>query len=283
MIRRRLIPLIIAMLTTAALTAAAYVHFDTPTKYLGDELVVGISGTMPGWSFPDDAPEGFDIDLATFIATELGFDHVTYQVLQPVERITALTEGRVDLVIANFSIDGPSWPDQDKRRRNLIDFAGPYYIDNSGLMYSADKMDRLDPGWSGIPRELVCTNAGTTAEHNTLREHDRDCFNRFVDPDDLSVVAVVTDQSLLVAYSKARRSAVLPLMWENDPSTFPVKDERYGVGMRKGTPGLCQQLNDLVQRFLDERWDGSFARWLGTVPHGKSHKVSDVDRTLCGN
>ncbi|MFJ5985457.1 transporter substrate-binding domain-containing protein [Lentzea sp. NPDC092896] len=286
MTRPRLLPLLAAVVMSTASAGVAYVSFDFPAKYLGSELVIGINGTLPGWSHPSGQTmtKGFDIDLAKFIAAEVGADHVRYEPLKPGERVTALLEKRVDLVISNFSIEGKAWPDTSKGRRELIDFAGPYYKDNSGIMYSEQKLAALPEVRSGIPVARVCASNGTTAvdylDGGGVKLDQPECFKRFADPTDLGVVGVVTDQSILTAYTLDQKTTVAPAEWEDEQ--FPIKDnEFYGVGMRKDVPGLCVRLNAAINKFLSGPWDTAFEANLKEIKQRDSHKPRSIDSTLC--
>jgi glutamate transport system substrate-binding protein len=286
MIRSRLRPLLAAALVTASSIGGGYLYFDTPAKYLGSDLVIGVNGTLPGWSHesPQIPLRGFDVELAEFIADELGFEKVDYRRLKPEQRVTALQNNDVDLVIANFSIDAKAWPDTTKMRRDLIDFAGPYYKDNSGIMYSEPKLARVVSFGGDIPVERVCASTGTTAidylKHKGIQREQHECFDKFADPADLEVVGVVTDQSILTAYA-LDQNTVAPARWADDPR-FPIKEnELYGVGMRKGTPGLCRRLNAAIADFREKRWNDAFSAHLSKIEDRDSHKPP-VDPALCG-
>ncbi|HEV7652488.1 MAG TPA: transporter substrate-binding domain-containing protein [Actinophytocola sp.] len=71
------------------------------------------NGALPGWSYPRDEPDGFDVALAKFLQEKYGFT-LELVPLRPEERETELRNGHVDLVIANYSIDGSSWLDKER-------------------------------------------------------------------------------------------------------------------------------------------------------------------------
>ncbi|MGW5723643.1 transporter substrate-binding domain-containing protein [Amycolatopsis sp. NPDC003865] len=279
---RKAIPLLASAVVAAASTLAGYAYYEFPAKYFGDELVIGINGTLPGWSSPEENPTGFDIDIAEHLAAGLGYgSNHRFVVLTPSERVTALTDGKVQLVVANFSIDGKSWPDTQNARRDVVDFAGPYFVDKSGVMYSPEKVDAIDG--RDLSPDNLCVSFGTTAMQylhgkGTQEEQNR-CFDRFKDKGDTKIVGVVTDQSILTAYTADAK--VTPIL-RNDDERYPISVERYGVAMRKGVTGLCDRLEDLIKDYFEKKWYSAFGQYLSAVEKPSSHMPPDgVDRSLC--
>jgi Bacterial extracellular solute-binding proteins, family 3 len=87
-------------------------------------LVVGVSYNIALFGELDPlsgAVSGFDNELAKEIARELGFrlDQIQFVDLRPAERLPALQEGRVDLVVMAITIT--------PAREQVIDFSRPYY------------------------------------------------------------------------------------------------------------------------------------------------------------
>jgi glutamate transport system substrate-binding protein len=276
----RLVPLLAAVLVVTGTTVFADRVVNPALLFLSGTVKIGIHGGLPGWSYPRDEPEGFDVVLARFLAEKYGFT-LELVPLQPEQRESELRGGRVDLVIANYSIDGSSWGDRDKRRLEVIDFAGPYFLDHSGVMYSPDKL----AGQPGIPVGNVCVSNGTTAQDyldgQGITADQAECFRRFADRTDLAVMGVVTDLSLLTTYTREFGAMAQPAVWRNDPSHYPVHDERYGIAMADDSPALCRELTSAVDDFLSHGWDRAFADHLHGVGDSGKHKPEHADARLC--
>jgi glutamate transport system substrate-binding protein len=285
--RARLVPLLAAVLVVAGSTVFADRVLNPALLFLSGTVKIGVNGGLPGWSYPRDDPGGFDVALAEFLADEYGFT-LELVPLRPEQRERELRAGHVDLVIANYSIDGSSWGDRDKSRLDVIDFAGPYFLDNSGVMYSADKLAAPGGGDLQIPVDKVCVSNGTTAQDylkgGGVRADQDECFRRFTDATDGAVVGVVTDQSLLTTYAREFGATAGPAVWQNDPSRYPIHDERYGIAMPDDSPALCRELTTAVDEFLadpDRGWDRAFAEHLRGVTHPGRHKPEHADSRLC--
>lgn len=66
-------------------------------------LVIGIRGDQPGISYVDNSGElaGFDVDIARWMAAELGFDasSIEFKEIATSNREDALGSGEVDLML----------------------------------------------------------------------------------------------------------------------------------------------------------------------------------------
>lgn len=241
----RVVPLLAAVLVVAGATVFADRVVNPALLFLSGTVKIGIHGGLPGWSYPRDEPEGFDVALARFLAEEYGFT-LELVPLQPEQRESELRGGRVDLVIANYSIDGSSWSDPGRSRLDVIDFVGPYFLDKSGVMYSSDKLGDQQ----AIPVDNVC----------------------------------VSNLSLLTTYTREFGATARPAVWRDDPSNYPVHDERYGIAMADDSPALCRELTDAVDEFLTDHehgWDRAFADHLHGVADRARHKPERADTSLC--
>jgi glutamate transport system substrate-binding protein len=84
------------------------------TKF--DQPLFGLKNPLTG------KPEGFDVEIAKLIAAKLGIaaDRIAWVETGSANRELFILQGRVDAVIATYAITA--------ERKELIDFAGPYYI-----------------------------------------------------------------------------------------------------------------------------------------------------------
>lgn len=84
-----------------------------------DKIVIGIKFDQPGLGLktPDGKFAGFDVDVATYVAKELGYqpDQIEFKQAVSAERENLLANGDVKLVVATYTIN-------DKRKAK-VDFA----------------------------------------------------------------------------------------------------------------------------------------------------------------
>jgi len=128
------------------------------------ELICGVSGTLPGFSFLDpntNEMTGFDADfcraLAAAIFGEVTEDNLTFVSLTAAERFTALQNGDVDVLYRNTT-----WT--FTRDTDIAgDFGPTTFYDGQGVMVP------IDLGVSSIDEmggASFCTQTGTTTELN---------------------------------------------------------------------------------------------------------------------
>ncbi|MGH8966591.1 MAG: transporter substrate-binding domain-containing protein, partial [Actinomycetes bacterium] len=97
-----------------------------------ETLVVGVRPDLPGLGLrrPDGRFEGFDIDVARYVADRLGKKVEFVQALAS-ERIPILTSGRADMVLATLSVT--------PERKTKIAYAGPYYMSHQDVLVRTDE------------------------------------------------------------------------------------------------------------------------------------------------
>jgi glutamate transport system substrate-binding protein len=231
-------------------------------SYLSGTVVVGINGTLPGWSL-SSSPEqatGFDPDLIKFLQKKYDFE-VQYKNLRPKERDSALESETVKLVAASYS-----WLPE---RQQKVNFAGPYFHDRSGVLCSDQKTDCGQV----IPQPHICVTKDTTAAKNLPQAQQKDaigdCMDSFYDTKNTSVVAVATDQTILLAYGH-RVGYVGTVVWSDEPD-HPISEEFYGLGVPKARHDVCRALAAEISAFLSspDGWAAAFrSNLVGQNPFG---------------
>jgi glutamate transport system substrate-binding protein len=229
--------------------------FDAMTER--DGVVVGVKEDQPGLGYLDvttNERTGFDIDIARWIAASLGFDEeqIEFKPIASANREQAIVNGDIDYYVGTYSIN-------DKRKEQ-IDFAGPYFVTGQGLLVAKDapEADKLED-FNG---KTVCSATGSTPIQNIkanfpeIKTQEYDLYSACVqDLIDGKVDAVTTDQAILIGYA-----AQYPDDVKVTGGLFT--EERYGVGLQKGDDALRQHINDL---FTDnpEIWQAIFDANLG--------------------
>jgi len=125
------------------------------------ELVCGVEGNIPGFSFVDESGEysGIDVDYCRAVAAALfdDPDAVQYRNLDSTERFTALSGGEVDMLARNTT-----WTISRDTSVGL-EFAPTTFYDGQGMMVGTDSGISALEDFGG---RSICVETGTTTELN---------------------------------------------------------------------------------------------------------------------
>ncbi len=202
-------------------------------------IKVGVKEDQPGLGYLDAVTgerTGFDVEIATWIAAELGFsaDKIEFQTIPSANREQALINGDIDYYVGTYSITD--------KRKDQVGFAGPYFITGQGLLVQKDNTDiTSDKDLSG---KTVCSATGSTPLQNiqdnypdVARVVPFDTYSQCVSQlKDGAVDVVTTDQAILLGYAA------------EDPDNLKVvgdtfTTEKYGVGVSKDDTALRHYIN----------------------------------------
>jgi polar amino acid transport system substrate-binding protein len=217
-------------------------------------LVVGIQGDNPPWGFVNTSgkQDGFDADVATLFAKELGVE-VKFQPLAVANRIPALTTGKVDILFATMAMT--------EERAKSIQYSKPYAA-NVISLYAA-KADKVTSpadlaGWEiGVPKSSSQDKAVTDAVESTAT------VRRF-DDDATTIQALISGQVRAVGGNQfygQRLDTAKPDTYERKIDFLTTYN---GVGTRLGE----KDWNQAVNAFIDNiKADGQLAaitkKWMG--------------------
>ena len=235
-----------------------------------DGVIVGVKEDQPGLGYLDATTgerTGFDVDIARWIAASLGFDEdqIEFKPIASANREQAIVNGDIDYYVGTYSIN-------DKRKEQ-IDFAGPYFITGQGLMVAADTTDIQGP--EDLAGKIVCSVTGSTPlqrirdQYNPGDTVEYDTYSQCVEQLKAGAVdAITTDEAILAGYV-AQDPDALKIAGE------PFSEERYGVGLSEGDTALKTWINDL---FTDggDVWSALFETHL--APAGISGEQPAVDQ-----
>lgn len=219
------------------------------TKF--DQPLFGLVG-------PDGTPVGFDVEIATMIATELGIpkDKIEWTETVSANREPFIADGRVDIVVATYTINDA--------RKEVVDFAGPYYEAGQALMVRKD--DDSIAGPEDLAGKKVCSVDGSTPAGNIAANYpDTElvtfaAYTDCLDPlRNSQVDAVTTDNVILGGYVA------------DSPDDFkivgePFTKEPYGIGLAKADDEFRSWINDVLEAsFADGRWAAAWNATAGEV------------------
>ncbi|WP_049574333.1 transporter substrate-binding domain-containing protein [Nonomuraea sp. SBT364] len=247
---KRLLPVALAVI--ALLAASCGVGGGERESILDKErLVIGVRPDLPlvGFRKQDGSFEGYDVEVARYIARKLGKDVELLGVLAD-DRDDVLVDGRADLVVATFTIS------QD--RKDTVLFAGPYHISYQDILV------RPDEGGIGNVRDLagrrICEVTGSNAAQRVVEERKVAAQVRPFKDYAACMVALkanevdaITTNDVILAGLASRDGGGLRLVGTQ------FNEQRTGVGLHKGDVAGCEEVNRAI---TDMYQDGTAARLL---------------------
>ena len=216
---------------------------------------VGVDTLLFGFLNPQSGNiEGFDVEMARLVAEAIfgDPDRVELVPVTSAERVDALQEGRVDLVVKTMTINCDRWAS--------INFSTVYYESGQRLLVGAgtDVQDIADLG-----TEPICAVSGTTSLATlqslgvtTIEASGwTECLVEFQQG---AAVGVSTDDTILAGLAA------------QDPFAMVVGDafseEPYGIGLPKDHPEFTRFVNAVLEQAKsDGTWQALYDEWLATV------------------
>ncbi|REE03553.1 glutamate ABC transporter substrate-binding protein [Citricoccus nitrophenolicus] len=214
----------------------------------GDSVRIGIKFDQPGLGFREgnSDPTGFDVDVAKYVATELGYteDQIEWVQTPSANRENALEGGEVDMIFATYSITD--------ERAERVGFAGPYFVAGQDLLVRADDTEITGP--EDLEGKNLCSVTGSTSAQTIQDEYAEgvelveqggyaECVTYL---ESGQVDAVTTDDIILAGLAATPENSGKFKVVGN---AFTV--ERYGVGIPQGSEE-CQAINDAITKMKDE-------------------------------
>jgi glutamate transport system substrate-binding protein len=224
------------------------------------KLTIAVAFDQPGLGVRrlDGIYKGFDVDVARYVAKELGVEEsgITWVEATPSEREKLLVEGKADLVVSGYSITA--------KRKEVIDFVGPYFLAGQDLLVRINE-SRINGPESLNAGMRLCSVANTTsaqyvkdqfAQGVRLVEYPQfsECVTALLAD---AVDAVTTDDVLLAGYA-AQHPELLRVVGK------PFSKEEYGIGIRRGDPTSKTKIAAAVRKMMDSgAWRASLEENVG--------------------
>jgi glutamate transport system substrate-binding protein len=224
------------------------------------KLTIGIKFDQPGLGLKtaDGKYAGFDVDVATYIAKELGVDPgaITWKEAQSAQREDLIKKGEVDYIVATYSITD--------KRKNDVSFAGPYFVAHQDLLVGATATDITGPE-SLTGNKKLCSVKGSTPAQNIKDKYAKDvqlqerakytdCVTSLLNGE---VDAMTTDDVILAGYA-AQYPGKLKLVGKG------FTDENYGVGLKKDDAASRTAINNAITKMQqDGSWKASLEKNVG--------------------
>ncbi|MFJ8539218.1 glutamate ABC transporter substrate-binding protein [Streptomyces sp. NPDC093591] len=218
----------------------------------GDKIKIGIKYDQPGLGLkePGGTFSGFDVDVATYVAKELGYDadQIEWVETKSADRENALARGDVKFIAATYSITD--------ERKQKVDFAGPYLLAHQDLLVTADSDITEATDLNG---KNLCSVVGSTSAQNVKNDFApkanlkqvsgySECLAALQNG---TVDALTTDDSILAGYAAQEQ-----YKGKFKLAGLKLSNENYGIGVKKGDTETVNKINAALEKMVkDKAWD----------------------------
>ena len=227
-------------------------------------ITVGTKFDQPLFGLADESgkPTGFDVEIAKIIAAELGIpaDKIQWKETVSQNREPFIQDGTVDIVVATYTIND--------KRKEVIDFAGPYYEAGQSFLVPAGNPKGLTTDKAEMKAKLadmtVCTVTGSTSEKNVREYTDKvitvDKYSDCLEPIRTGQADALTTDNVILAGLVSQNSGEFEVV----EGTFT--NEPYGIGLKKGDEAFRTFINDTLEAsFKDGRWEEAWKSTVGDI------------------
>ncbi|MEW1776577.1 glutamate ABC transporter substrate-binding protein [Streptomyces sp. NPDC086777] len=230
----------------------------------GGKIKVGIKFDQPGLGLqePDGSFSGFDVDVATYVAGQLGYkpNQIEFVQTKSADRENALARGDVKFIAATYSITD--------ERKAKVDFAGPYLLAHQDLLVKKDSTIAKGEDLNG---KKLCSVTGSTSAQNiqqtiapkaNLKEVGTysECIAGLQSG---SVDAVTTDDSILAGFAAQDK-----YKGQFKLAGLKLSNENYGIGVKKGDSTTVDKINKALEKMVgDGSWDKAVTKNFGPADY----------------
>ncbi|MAT44063.1 MAG: hypothetical protein CL609_17145 [Anaerolineaceae bacterium] len=230
-------------------------------------LVVGTAITNPFEFYdPEGDLVGLDIDIANFIAQELGVD-VQFVEMSFANLIPALQENKVDMTIAAMYIT--------PEREDLVDFSNPY-IETGLVMVIQPEMKTTIKSVEDLKGKRVGVKIGSTGANYAqelvsqgtplqVTEY-KDTFTSLLDLEVNRVDVVFNDYLNTLTYIKDSQSQ-LSIVMDEKAEVIYLSKVGLGIGVPEGNQEFLKFINETLRKMKQTGdFQKSYETWL--MPNG---------------
>jgi glutamate transport system substrate-binding protein len=219
----------------------------------GGKIKVGIKYDQPGLGLqePDGSFSGFDVDVATYVAGQLGYkpNQIEFVQTKSADRENALARGDVKFIAATYSITD--------ERKQKVDFAGPYLLAHQDLLVKTDSDISKGTDLNG---KKLCSVTGSTSAQNVQKSIAPQAKLKEVSSyseciaglQSGAVDAVTTDDSILAGFAAQDQ-----YKGKFKLAGLKLSNENYGVGVKKGDTATVDKINKALEKMVS---DGSWQK-----------------------
>ena len=242
-----------------------------------DSITIGIKFDQPGLGQQvGNDYEGFDVDVARYIANELGYSNIEFVQAQTPQRETMIESGQVTMIVASYSIT------DDRKER--VSFAGPYFIAGQDLLVRSDETSITGP--EDLAGKKLCSVRGSTSAENLNNDYvdggaqlqEYDSYSKCAEALASGAIDVFsTDNTILAGYAAQEQYQG---QFKVVGNTF--SEERYGVGIKKGDVELCEDINAAITKMIEDgEWQKAVDKHFGAANFEPDMSVNPPTPDAC--
>lgn len=240
-------------------------------------IKIGIKFDQPGLGYQDGSEyTGFDVDVAKFVAGELGYgeDQIEWVQAPSAQRETLLQNGQVDMIFATYSITD--------KRKEVVSFAGPYFVAGQDLLVAAD--DDTISGPEDLEGKNLCSVTGSTSAQRIKDEYAAgtnlleqpgyaECVTALTAG---TVDAVTTDDIILAGLAAVPANEGKVKVVGN-----PFSEENYGVGIPKDSD-QCEAINEAITKMIEDgTWQELLDKNVGASGYEANEELNPPTPDAC--
>ncbi|AWF80998.1 hypothetical protein BTJ40_09335 [Microbulbifer sp. A4B17] len=239
-----LVPRLIGFMVVFSLIYAGYAWADLEDR----ELIAGVTYDIPGLAYRDPssgAIEGFEPDLVRAIGERLfgGPGYIKLIRVLDEDRVQALQDGRVDMVVSQFTIT--------PEREEEVDFTIPYYVTGEGLLVHEDSDIESFSDLEG--KRIAVTKGSLSLKRMRAVLPSLKGAKLIVAPTSSATLEAVQSGNADAASNDIinlillRKASAYPTLYRlvNISGDFPPKP--FGIGVKKGNKELLERLNTVLE------------------------------------
>lgn len=225
----------------------------------GDKLVVGTDSNFLPFEYLNQETgelEGFDIDLWTAIAKEIGVEF-EFQAMDFAGLIPALQSGTIDAAIAGMTIK--------EERKEKVDFARPYYDAGLLVLVRSDNTDIQSV--KDLSGKVIATKTGTTS-YDYAQAIDGvkevipfpDINGAYMELINSGADAVIFDSPNVLYFANTKGKDKVK------PVGDILEGQQYGIAFPKGSE-LVGDVNDALEKLMENgTYEELYVKWFGEKP-----------------
>ncbi|MBJ7539394.1 transporter substrate-binding domain-containing protein [Marinomonas transparens] len=207
----------------------------------------------------DLKPQGIDVDMANYIAKEMGVD-LTIIPVTSANRIPYLQTKKVDLVISSLG--------KNPEREKAIDFSTPYAPFFLGVFGSKDvSVDAI----ADLADKTVGVTRGSVEDLELEKYAPKSVNVRRFEDNNTTLTAYLSGQVNLIATGNLVATEIAKRQPSRAPEAkFMLKDSPCYIGLAEGEVALQAKVNELIKKALASGELNSISmKWLkAPLPKG---------------
>jgi polar amino acid transport system substrate-binding protein len=204
------------------------------------KLMIALDLGSPPYGMTDAQmqPTGADVETARLLADDWGMPLDIVQVTSP-NRVPFLMTGKVDMVIASFSVTD--------ERKKVIDFSDPYGVIQS-VIAARKGMDLKDD--AALAGKRVGTTRGSTNDKEITSRETKAQIVRYDDDATLTTALVSRQVDIMATSPGIMQAANTRAGGDAFEIKYVMRTNPYAIGIRKNEEPLRTALNEWIHTNL---------------------------------